>query len=159
MAETSPAAKAPTAPKKTAVRNVAPGIRGLFLVTGYRDFAPNEYAESVEISAPEMASAKRTNYFRFGDAAKPDPKAEPAEEIERLENPTASVTGGSTLTGDGAAGGGSAPPAGAAGGGSTDELNKMSDVDLKTTTAALTGKPVESLPDDRDELLKLARGE
>lgn len=148
---TAPAAKAPPATSKTAVRNVAPGIRGLHAVTGYRDFAPNEFAESVEMTAAELESAKRTGYFRFGTAAKADPRAEAAEEQARLDNPTAAVTGGA----DGAG----APGFQAAGGGSTDELDKMSDEDLKTTTAALTGKPVEELPDDRDELLKLARAQ
>lgn len=155
---TAPAAAQAPATSKTAVRNISPGYRGLNTVQGYREFNPNEYAESVEMTAAELASAKRTGYFRFGAAAKPDPKAEAQAEIERLDNPTAAVTGGPG-TGAGAGAGGGAPTTGAVGGGSTDELDKMSDDDLKTTTAALTGKPVESLPDDRAELLKLARGE
>lgn len=123
---------------KTAVRNVAPGVRGLNLVTGYRDFDPNEYAESVELSAAELASAKRTNYFRFGAAAKQDPRAAPAEPAEAP----------------------AAPPAAPSGEGQTDELDKMSDDDLRATTAALTGKTVKELEKtNREQLLKLARGE
>lgn len=137
---------------KTAVRNIAVGIRGLNTVNGYRDLAPNELAEDVELTAAELESAKRTGYFRFGTAAKADPATDGGEDVARLDNPTAAVTGG-----PGGAGAGPAPAA--VGGGSTDELDKMSDADLKTTTAALVGKPVESLPDDRKKLLKLARGQ
>lgn len=128
--------------KKTAVRNIAPGFRGLNTTAGYREFNPNEYAESVEMTTAEFDSAKRTGYFRFGAAAKADPKAEAADQEQPKPVPNPTETTGN---GGGGAGG--------------DELDNMSDADLKTTTAALTGKPVEELPDDRDQLLKLARGE
>ena len=132
--------------KTVAVRNVTRGIRGLNTVSGYRDLDPGEYVESVELTAAEYASAERTRYFAFGTAAKKDPAEATDDAPAPRENPT-----------DAAAG--SAPPSGAVGGGSTDELDKMDDATLRTTTAALTGKAESSLPKDREKLLALARGQ
>jgi hypothetical protein len=166
---------------KTSVRNVAPGIRGLNTVQGYRDLAPGEFVESVELTDDEHKSADSTGYFAFGKAAKTAETAAPAgaaapAPAEELPNNVpklkkiardegidvgtatsaddlkAAITAGRATA---AAGGIAPPPPGPA-----DDLDNMADDDLRNTVAALTGKPASDYADtDRAELLKLARGE
>lgn len=160
---------------KTSVRNVAVGIRGLNLVDGYRDLAPGEFLESVELTAAELKSAESTGYFEFGKKAATAPPPPPPGAAEPLPNNvpklkkiardegidvgeaksaaelTAAIEAGRAAK---AAGGipPVAPPA--------DDLDNMSDEDLRNTVAALTGKPATDYAEtDRDALLKLARGE
>jgi hypothetical protein len=89
---------------KTSVRNVAPGIRGLNTVQGYRDLAPGEFVESVELTDDEHKSADSTGYFAFGKAAKTAETAAPAgaaapAPAEELPNnvPTTSITWPTTI--------------------------------------------------------------
>jgi len=166
---------------KTSVRNTAPGIRGLNTVQGYRDLAPGEFVESVELTDDEHKNAESTGYFVFGKGAKTaetaappgtvtPPAAEPLpanvpklKKIARDEGIdvgdaksaaelTAAIEAGRAAK---AAGGLTPPPPGPG-----DDLDNMADDDLRNTVAALTGKPVADYANtDRDELLKLARGE
>lgn len=158
---------------KTSVRNVAPGIRGLNLVSGYRDLAPGEFIESVELSAAEHKSAESTGYFEFGSKAKSAAKAEAAattgadlpNNVPKLKK-LARDEGIDVGTAKSAAALQAAIVAGRAAKAPptppvtppSDDLDNMSDDDLRNTVAAITGKPA---PDgaDREALLKLARGE
>jgi pyruvate/2-oxoglutarate dehydrogenase complex dihydrolipoamide acyltransferase (E2) component len=170
---------------KTSVRNVAPGIRGLNTVQGYRELAPGDFVESVELTDDEHKNADSTGYFAFGKAAKtaetaapagaaaPTPTPTPAEELpnnvpklKKIARDEGIDVGDATSSADlkaaitagraTAAAGGITPPAPGPG----DDLDNMADDDLRNTVAALTGKPASDYADtDRDELLKLARGE
>ena len=160
---------------KTSVRNVAVGIRGLNTVAGYRDLAPGELVDEVELTSDELANAKSTGYFEFGKEAKAAPApagaAAPAElprnapklkklakdegidvsNAKTVDQLTAAIEAGRAAK---AAGGipPSTPPA--------DDLDNMADADLRNTVAALTGKPAADYEStSREDLLKLARGE
>jgi hypothetical protein len=125
---------------KRSVRNVTGGIRGLNTMQGYRDLAPGELAEGVELSKAEYDSAKRTGYFEFGAAAEKEPEPAPP--------PPATPPAPSAPL---------APPP------PSDELDKMSNDDLRNTVKVLTGKDAPEASNDpekdRVELLKLARGQ
>lgn len=157
---------------KTTVRNIAQGPRGLYdAKAGYVELAVGE-TRDVDLEGAERTSAEATNYFAFGAEAKAEPEAEggdatlPTKKADLIA--LAGTEGVAIETDDNvadlkrkitearaakAAGTGGIPPIVQP----TDELDKMSDADLRTTVAGLTGKPEADLPTDRDELLKLAR--
>lgn len=162
---------------KTSVRNITVGIRGLNTVDGYRDLAPGELVESVELDEAERKSADSTGYFEFGAKAKAAPAAAsgataPAalprnapklkklardEGIDVGEAKTVDALVAAIETGRAAKTAGGIPPTGNP---PADDLDNMSDDDLRNTVAALTGKPVTDYTDtERVALLKLARGE
>jgi hypothetical protein len=159
---------------KHTVRNTAPGPRGLNTVDGYRELAPNETA-TVELEEGEFKSADKAGYFHFDSKAKADAKADAAAESgEGLPNNMPKLKGiakaeGVDLTGKTTvadiqkaildaraakvAAAGSTPPAPP-----SDDLDNMSDADLRATVQAITGE--EPAADaDRESLLKLARGQ
>jgi hypothetical protein len=161
---------------KTSVRNVAPGIRGLNTVQGYRDLAPGELVESVELTDAEYKSAESTGYFEFGTKAKKAPAAAPATstaeplpnnvpKLKKLARDEGIDTGDARSAADLKTAITAGRAAKAAGGIPTptppsDDLDNMADDDLRNTVAALTGKPATDYADtDRAALLKLARGE
>lgn len=125
--------------KKTTLRNISRGPRGVNLADGgYLELAPNERRENVELTSDELASAKRTGYFAFGKAADDEPEAAAPAEAPQPVTP--------------------APPAAPTP--PTDDLDRMADDDLLNTAAAIAGKPVADLEGkDRDELLRIARGQ
>jgi hypothetical protein len=169
------------------VRNVTRGFRGLNTKDGgYLELGPGQLAEGVELDDAELESAKRTGYFAFGkdadstaDAAAAlvasTPGAAPATppggplprnvtqlkkiardegidvgDAKSADDLTAVITAGRAAK---AAGG--IPPINP---GPSDDLDNMSDDDLRTTVAALTGKPAtDYATTERDELLRLAR--
>lgn len=162
---------------KTTVRNTTKGYRGFHAVDGYVELAPGETRADVELSDAERKSADGTGYFEFGAAAKaaartaapasnaaplPNnvPKLKKLAKDEGIDLGTATTAKDITAaivaarTAKAAAAPVVPPPPGPA-----DDLDNMADDDLRTTTAAITGKSVDELPTDRAELLKLARGE
>jgi hypothetical protein len=166
------------ATKKYTVRNTQAGIRGLNTVSGYRDLAPGETAENVELTTAEYESAKRTNYFAFGadaeaaagEGGEGDALPGTHAELDKLAgsmpgfsfpdgtrtvaDKQAAITAARAATADGTGGGVPTPTA------PTDDLDNMSDDDLRNTASAISGKPVAELTDtSREDLLKLARGE
>lgn len=159
---------------KHTVRNTAPGPRGINTVDGYRELAPNETA-TVELDDAEFKSASKTGYFHLDSAAKADAKADEAaasgeglpsnmpklKSIAKAEG--VDLTGKTTVADiqkaildaraakvDQANATPPAPP--------SDDLDAMSDADLRTTVQAITGSepPADA---DRETLLKLARGQ
>lgn len=160
---------------KTSVRNIAVGIRGLNAVSGYRDLMPGELVDEVELTADELANAKSTGYFEFGKEAKAAPApAEPTADaplpnnvpkLKKLARDEGIDVGTATSAADLQAAITAGRAAKAAGGippvvAPADDLDAMADDDLRTTVAALTGKPATDYADtSRDDLLKLARGE
>lgn len=158
---------------KHTVRNTTAGFRGLNAVDGYVELAPGETREGVDIEAAELASAKRTGYFAFDGAAD---EAEEADEGGKALDKMSKAELEATATAEGVDISAATNNAGRvaaieaaraakAGGAPTptpapDDLDKMSDDDLRTTVAAVTGKPVgDYATTEREELLKLARGE
>ncbi len=157
--------------KSYTVTNTAKGIRGLNAVSGYVELDPGERREGVELSDAEYASAERTGYFEFGNAkagSSADQEQEDAlpgthallDKLAKDEGVTfpegtrtvAEKQAAITAARDAAA----ADPGGA----KPDELDNMSDDDLRSTAAALSGKSADEVASlDRDALLKLARGE
>ena len=112
------------------VRNTTKGIRGLNTLAGYRDLAPGELATDIELSKAERASAESTGYFEFGKAAASEPTADepvPSAEPSPVDTPRAA-----------------------------DDLDAMSDADLRTTVEALTGKK-PGPNTSREKLLEAAR--
>jgi len=153
------------------LRNTSKGIRGVNAVSGYREFGPGEVAEGVELSDAEYESAKRTGYFEFGAAAKAEAEDETDDalpgnvpKLKKLAREEGIDLGTATSAADIQAVILSARAAKAAGSGippstpPADDLDAMSDADLRDTVQAITGKPA---PDgsDREALLKLARGQ
>lgn len=112
------------------VRNTTKGIRGLNTLAGYRDLAPGELATGIELSDAERKSAESTGYFEFGKAAKAEPKPEPV--VEPVEpSPVETVR-------------------------AADDLDAMSDADLRVTVEAITGKK-PGPNTSREKLLEMAR--
>lgn len=152
----------------TTVRNTTKGIRGLNTLAGYRDLAPGELAEDVELSDVERKNAESTGYFEFGKAAKAAPEPEQADALPRnapklkalakaegidvgsatkVDDLVAAIEAGRTAK----AAGGITPPVPP-----VDDLDAMSDADLLVTVEAITGKaPPEGAT--REELLAAAR--
>ncbi len=152
------------------IRNTTKGIRGLNTEAGYRDLAPGELATDIELSDAERKSAERTGYFEFGSKAKaaPAPDAEPdalprnapklkklardegidVGEAKSVDDLTAAIEAGRAAK---AAGG--IPPATPA---QPDDLDAMSDDDLRATVTAITGT-APAADADRAALLALAR--
>lgn len=149
------------------VTNTAKGIRGLHTVEGYQEFQPGQTL-TVELSEAEYTSAKRTGYFAFGKAAA-ERAAEGADDdldvtvpnLKKLAvaegidlgdaNTKAEIQGAIRKARAEKAAAGDA-------GGQPDDLDNMSDADLRTTVQAITG--TEPAADaTREQLLKLARGE
>lgn len=171
----------------TSVKNTARGMRGLHTTTGLVMLDVGEVREDLELSTAERKSAESTGYFEFGAKAEAEPAdaetdadglPEKVADLEKLA--TAEGIDLSTIQGTGAnarvlkadiakaitdkraaaAGGtGGGVPADLGGGASaTDELDNMSDDDLRATVQALTGEeaPADA---DRETLLGLARGQ
>jgi hypothetical protein len=160
--------------RKHTVRNTAPGPRGLNTVDGYRELAPGETLTGVELSEAEFKSADKTGYFHFDSAAKRDAKADEAPGSgEGLPNNMPKLKGiakaeGVDISGlnsvadiqkaildarTAKAAAAATPPAPP-----TDDLDNMSDADLRSTVQAITGdEPAADA--DRETLLKLARGQ
>lgn len=148
------------------VTNTAKGPRGLNTVNGYRELAPGETA-SVELTEAEAKSAKGVGYFAFGKAA--------AEKAAESANDDLDVTvaklreiavaekvdlNGATAKADiqDAIRTARADKAASTSGQANDDLDNMSDDDLRTTVQAVTGS--EPAADaSREQLLKLARGQ
>lgn len=160
------------------VTNTAAGPRGINTVDGYAELAPGE-TRKVDLSAGEHAVASKLDYFTFGEGGAAAKAPSPPDNdgngegggslpsnpmqlkaIARAESiDVTGLTKGDELKAAILAGR-KAKAAQAAGGGASDDLDKMDDDTLRTTAAALSGKSVEELADqDRDALLKLARGE
>lgn len=165
---------------KYTVRNIAAGPRGLN--TGakgeqYAELAPGQTLHDVELSDAEHASAERTGNFQFGAKAKAAEKQDAAaaageglpnnmpklKSIAKAEG--VNISGVNTVAdiqkaildarATKAAEAAAQPPAPP-----SDDLDNMDDPTLLATAAAITGKPVAELDGkDRDELLKLARGQ
>lgn len=156
--------------KTTSIRNTSPGVRGFHTVDGYRELAPNESLESVVFSADEYKSAEATGYFSFdgttGDDEGGADESKPLADMKVADLEALAKDEGIDLTNakskaDKVAAIEAAREAKAAGGipattPATDDLDAMSDADLATTVAALTGKPAPEGA-TRDELLALAR--
>ncbi len=157
----------------TKITNTSVGTRGIYAADGsYVELAPGE-SRDVELSAADLKLAKTMTYFGFGaDAAADEPEAPTSTALPTTRPKLIALAGDEGVaieTDDNVAdlkrkitearaakeAGGGIPPVVQP----TDELDKMSDADLADTVSALTGKAVGELPTDRDELLKLARGE
>ena len=152
------------------VTNTAKGMRGLHTLSGLVMLDPNETRDDLQISAAELASAKSTGYFEFdGKAATTDDGDADSNlddnsvaELEKIA--TDEGVDVSAITGTGANGrvlkadivaAIEAKRAGGARAG--DELDGMSDDDLRATVQAVTG--AEPAGDaTREQLLGLARG-
>lgn len=148
--------------KTYSVKNTAPGIRGLNAVTGYTELAPGETREGVELTAAEFKSARSTGYFDFGDAPEPEETTDDLDttvaklrDIAKAENvDLGTVTAKADIQAAiRAARDAKANPAPAA-----DDLDAMSDEDLRATVQAITGE-APAADADRATLLALARGQ
>lgn len=163
---------------KRSVHNITKGIRGLNGLTGYVELEAGETRPDVEMTEAEFENAKRTGYFEFdGSGSGTSDQAKAAEaaadelpgthklldklaadevppivfgaEVKTVADKQAAITAARTAR---------AAPAATGGGAQGDELDRMSDDDLRNTAAAIAGKPVTELADmDRDALLALAR--
>jgi hypothetical protein len=156
------------------VRNISPGIRGLNALTGYVELAAGETRPNVEMSQAEFENAKRTNYFEFDgpaaatgsgnqaeaealpgthkalDKIASDEKITFAAETTTVAEKQAAILAARAAKAGGADSG--------TGNGQPDELDRMSDDDLRVTAAAIAGKSVDEVKDlDRPALLELAR--
>lgn len=155
---------------KVTVRNTSPGFRGLNTETGYVELPAGGSAE-VELSAAERKSAEKAGYFEFGGSAPADDEGgdKALADMTKAELEATATAEGVDISGAknnaervaaietaraAAGGGGGIPPITPP----ADELDKMSDDDLRNTVQAITGKPAPA-DADRNALLKLARGE
>lgn len=163
---------------KGAVRNTQRGIRGLNTVNGYRDLAPGEMVESVELTEAEHRNAETTGYFEFGDSGgggrgDPDkPKADDADDLDTTMDGLEAIAKAEAIDLSGIAGTGTngrvlksdvqaairAAREAKANPAKADDLDNMDDATLRVTVQAITGKepPADA---DRAALLKLARGQ
>jgi hypothetical protein len=159
----------------TTVHNLTAGFRGLNTEDGYLELAPGASAEGVTLNAAERKSAEATGYFKFGgaapaadetaDAGAADALPRNAPKLKKIAADEGIDVGSATKVDDliaaieagrAAKAGGGIPPSTPP----SDDLDKMADDDLRSTVAALTGKPVEEYANtERDELLKLARAD
>lgn len=168
-----------------AITNTAAGPRGVHQDDGsYVELAPGE-TRAVDLTDAEHASATRAGYFEFGAKGKAATAAAASAaaasaaasatttaplpnnvmqlkklardegidvgEASKVDELQAAITAGRAAKV--AQGGAGAPPVTPA-----DDLDTLDDETLRATTAALTGKPVDQLPTDRESLLELARG-
>lgn len=167
--------------------NTAAGPRGINAIDGYAELAPGE-RRSLDVSDAELKAAERAGYFDIGGKAPAPGTATGAtgagggpldrdasgaaggslpgnvmklKKIARDEGidvgdaktvPTLQAAITAARTAKATAGGGTTTGTG------NDDLDTLDDETLRTTTAALLGKPVDGLPTDRGELLELARG-
>jgi len=157
---------------KHTVRNTAPGPRGLHAAQGYIELAPGQTLSDVEMDDHEYESAKGTGNFHFDTAAKRDAKADQAAtsgeglpsnpmQLKQLAKSEGIDVGGATKAADLQAAilaGRKAKAESGTGGEQSDDLDNMSDDDLRATVQAITGN-APAADADRDTLLKLARGQ
>lgn len=163
------------ATSKYTVRNSAQGPRGLHTVAGYVELAPGQTLENVEIDDGEHKSAESTGYFEFGAKAKAAAKADAVAAAgnttgDDLPNNMPKLKGiakaeGVDLTGTtsvadikSAIAAHRTAKASDASAQHTDDLDAMSDDDLRNTVQAITAQPAPA-DADRTALLALARGE
>lgn len=151
------------------IKNISTGIRGVNAVDGLVEIGAGQTATDVEMTDGELRSSARTGWFEI-DGSTDAPAEGPADdldvtvpklrEIAKLEEVDLQ---GLTAKGDiqGAIRAARTVKAEQAGkGAGSDAIDEMDDATLLTTAAALTGKPESELQGkDRDELLRLARGE
>lgn len=157
---------------KQTVRNTSGGYRGLNTVGGgYVELSPGQTVEGVDLSDAELASAKDAGYFEFGGKATApadDDGGKSLDKMNKAELEAVAAAEGVDLSAATnqagrveaieaarkAAAGGITPGAAAP----ADDLDNMSDADLRTTVAAVTGKPETDYTDtSREDLLALAR--
>lgn len=144
-------------------KNISTGIRGFNAVAGLVEIAPGQTAKDIDVTDAEVASSARTGWFEIdGSTDAPDaddlettvPKLRAiadAEEVD-LSGLTAKADIQAAIRAKRAAAGAASRAA--------DAVDGMDDATLLTTAAAITGKPEGELQGlERDELLKLARGE
>lgn len=150
------------------IKNISTGIRGFNAVDGLVEIAPGQTAENVEISDAELRSSGRTGWFEI-DGSTDAPDLGPADDLDttvlalrQIAKEESVDLSGLTAKADiqGAIRAARTVKAEQEAKGSTSDLDAMDDATLLTTAAAITGKPETELQGkDRDELLKLARGE
>ena len=159
---------------KETLTNTDKGPRGVNTADGaYVEIAPGQ-SLAVDITGSEKKALETAGYFGFGKSAAaaavkaqeqggdaPLPrnvtqlkKIARDEGIEIGDAKTADALQAAIVAGRKAKTTTPTPPPAP-----TVDLDAMDDNTLKTTVSAITGKPVADLPDDRAELLKLARGE
>lgn len=151
------------------VKNISTGIRGFYASTGLVELPVGATAENVEISDAELRSAQGTGWFEI-DGSTDKPAAEekgPADDLDTTVAELKKIAEAEGVELEHNANKAAiqqairdARTAKAQGGAGTSELDGMDDATLLTTTAAITGTPEADLQGkDRDELLRLARGE
>jgi hypothetical protein len=150
------------------IKNISTGIRGFNAESGLVEIAPGQTAEGVEISDAELRSSARTGWFEI-DGSTDEPDTGPVDDIDttvpklrELAKAEGVDLSGLTSKADiqGAIRAARTVAADKAAGGGASDLDAMDDATLLTTAAAITGKPEAELQgSDRDELLRLARGE
>ena len=156
---------------KVTITNTAPGLRGVNTDEGLVYLAPGETRDDLDVSGGNLKAARAKSYFTFDgrvdESSDAEPQGDGLDDMSVADLDSLIAAEGVTLPETGTGNNGNVVKADrvaairahrASPSESADDLDAMSDDDLRVTVQALTGKEMGELADfDRETLLGLAR--